>query len=64
MLSYPTNYLGSTKEYWSATEYDATKCYAVSYSVTHTVYLPQKTSKEDAYYVRCVRDYDKPKTTI
>lgn len=67
IITYPVNHVGGTsKVYWTATEYDATHCFATRIISEDgiPVFYPEKTSKEDAYYVRCVRDWDKPKPTI
>lgn len=65
IITYPENHVGGTsKMYWTATEYDATNCFATKYNEKDRNFYPEKTSKEDAYYVRCVRDWDKPKPTI
>lgn len=67
IITYPVNYVGGTsKVYWTATEYDATNCFATRIISEDgiPIFYPEKTSKEDAYYVRCVRDYYKPKPTI
>lgn len=67
IITYPTNYVGGTsKVYWTATEYDATQSFATRIISENGVpiFYPDKTSKEDTYYVRCVRDWDKSKPTI
>lgn len=65
IITYPKNHVGGTsKMYWTATEYNDTNSFATKYNDTDQCFYPEKTSKEDAYYVRCVRDYDKPKPTI
>lgn len=67
IITYPENFVGGTsKVYWTATEYDATQSFATRIISENgvPVFYPAKTSKEDTYYVRCVRDYDKPKPTI
>lgn len=65
IITYPTNHVGGTsKMYWTATEYDDTNCFATKYNEADRSFYPEKTSKEDAYYVRCVRDWDKPNPTI
>lgn len=61
MLNYPTNLMGG-KEYWSATEANATECYAiVKEKEDGADYWPKKFSKQESFYVRCVRDKNKPK---
>lgn len=61
MLNYPTNLMGG-KEYWSATEANATECYAiVKVKEDGGDYWPKKFSKQESFYVRCVRDKNKPK---
>ena len=61
MLNYPTNLMGG-KEYWSATEASATECYAVvKVKEDGGDYWPKKFSKQESFYVRCVRDKNKPK---
>lgn len=47
---------------WSATEYDAENCYSTNHTGTWT--FPAKASKKENLYVRCVRDYNKPDSTI
>lgn len=61
ILNYPTNLMGG-KEYWSATEASATECYAVvKVKEDGGDYWPKKFSKQESFYVRCVRDKNKPK---
>ena len=61
ILNYPTNLMGG-KEYWSATEASATECYAVvKVKEDEGDYWPKKFSKQESFYVRCVRDKNKPK---
>lgn len=61
MLNYPTNLMNG-KEYWSATEASATECYAiVKVNEGGADYWPKKFSKQESFYVRCVRDKNKPK---
>ena len=61
MLNYPTNLMNG-KEYWSATEASATECYAiVKVKEGGGDYWPKKFSKQESFYVRCVRDKNKPK---
>lgn len=48
------------KEYWSATEADATHSYAIV-KMTSRDYKPEKQEKTRAFYVRCVRDFNKPR---
>ncbi|WP_304249819.1 fimbrillin family protein [Parabacteroides gordonii] len=52
-----------TKEFWSATEANADSCYAAVYDakVSTSNYYVNKFSKQELFYVRCVRDADKPK---
>lgn len=61
ILNYPENYING-KEYWSSTEYDATTCYYCA--VKSGEAFPNKASKETALYIRCVRDYEKPKPSL
>ncbi|WP_348724889.1 fimbrillin family protein [Parabacteroides goldsteinii] len=61
MLNYPANLMNG-KEYWSATEASATECYAVvKVKEGGADYWPKKFSKQESFYVRCVRDKNKPK---
>lgn len=58
--------VGTSKMFWTATEYDETQSFAtciISEGGFPIIYS-DKTSKEDTYYVRCVRDSDKSKPTI
>lgn len=48
---------------WSATENDADNCYSTSKFASGSIF-PVKTPKQENLYVRCVRDYSKPKSTI
>ena len=69
MLSYGNNQVNLTpKEYWSGTEYSGTECYSVYYKVVAPTVLvnwfPQVISKTASSYVRCVRDFDKPKPAL
>lgn len=61
----PLNYEKGTKEFWSATEADADSCYAtVAEKINNTYfYYVKKYSKQELLYVRCVRDFYKPKPT-
>lgn len=47
---------------WSATEFDADNCYSTKRYLGST--FPAKASKKENLYVRCVRDYNKPDSTI
>ena len=62
----PIEFGENSDHIWSATEYDADNCYASRYYHEFTVkYIyPEKNSKYATFYVRCVRDKDKPKPTI
>lgn len=52
-------------EYWSATEYDENECYTVSYLKPDAILkTPRHIPKTASFYVRCVRDSDKPNPTI
>lgn len=59
MMDYQAGTLGD-KEYWSATEASPTTSYAV---VKNGSYYPKSYSKQESFYVRCVRDADKNKPT-
>lgn len=50
------------KEYWSATEASLTTSYAVV-KEGGSDYFPKSYSKQELFYVRCVRDADKDKPT-
>ncbi|KKB50163.1 hypothetical protein HMPREF1212_03323 [Parabacteroides sp. HGS0025] len=50
------------KDYWSATEASTTASYAVVKN-GGTNYYPKSYSKQESFYVRCVRDADKNKPT-
>ena len=67
-MVYPTNAVegGKYVNFWTGTEYDSDHSYVASFSTTTSIRLhyPQKASKKEAFYVRCVRDADKPKPTI
>lgn len=49
---------------WSATEHDAGHCYSIDRKTDNSSILPTIVSKYATNYVRCVRDFDKPKSTI
>lgn len=56
-----------TKSYWSATESDSTTGCSVMFFPDmgyKTGHYPQRSSKQEAFYIRCVRDEGKPKPTI
>lgn len=68
IMTYPQtgDFVGGTKMFWTATEYDETQSFAtcIIYEKGFPIIYPYKTSKEDTYYVRCVRDSDKSNPTI
>lgn len=53
----------NTDQLWSATENDADHCYSTNKFASGSIF-PVKTLKQENLYVRCVRDYNKPKSTI
>lgn len=59
MMDYQAGTLGG-KDFWSATEASTTDSYAV---VKDGTYYPKSYSKQESFYVRCVRDADKKKPT-
>lgn len=60
MFSYNSG-LNIVTECWSGTEASDTKCYAMVKGKNE--YWPQPYSKQELFYVRCVRDADKSKPT-
>lgn len=48
------------KECWSGTEASATEAYAAVKVEKKAYYYPKKCDKRELFYVRCVRDYNKP----
>lgn len=66
-MVYPSNVVrgGKYANFWTGTEYDSDHSYVASYSTTpFPLHYPKKASKKEAFYVRCVRDTNKPKPTI
>lgn len=61
MMTYQFAY--SIKECWSATEASSMNSYAMVKGES-SGYYPKSCSKQDYFYVRCVRDSDIPKPTI
>lgn len=60
MMAYQFNY--TAKECWSATEASSTNSYAMVKD-GGSGYYPKSFSKQEYFYVRCVRDSNKPKPT-
>lgn len=60
MMDYQAGTLGNN-DYWSATEASLTTSYAVVKKGSN--YYPRSYSKQELFYVRCVRDADKNKPT-
>lgn len=60
MMAYQFNY--TVKECWSATEASSMNSYAMVKD-GGSDYYPKSFSKQEYFYVRCVRDSDKPKPT-
>ena len=57
----PSGMKNKADQLWSATEFDAEKCFATGKKTQDSFILPVKSSKYDTNYVRCVRDTDKQK---
>lgn len=59
------NFDPGSRDFWSATEANPAECYAATYnedtSLGEYAFYVQKYPKESSFYVRCVRDADKPK---